>query len=140
MVWTVETRAKVGELGLGARLSDAQYAVFSEFIPPPKRGGRPAKTDLRLALDGVLHVLRTGCQWRMLPPQFPPWQTTYGLFRKWTAAGVWDAALVALNQQVRLASGRQAEPSAAIIDSQSVKTTEKRGSAGTTLGSSVLER
>lgn len=129
MVWTVESRAKVGELGLGARLSDEQYAVFAEFLPAPKTGGRPAKTDRRLALDGILHVLRTGCQWRMLPAEFPPWQTTYGFFRAWSAAGVWDKALRELRQRARRAAGRDGEPSAAIIDSQSVKTTEKGGAA-----------
>jgi len=125
MVWTAETRAKVGDLGLGARMSDAQYAVFARFLPPPKTGGRPSKTDRRLVLDGILHVLRTGCQWRMLPAGFPPWQTTYGFFRAWTQAGVWEAALSELRKQARRAAGREEEPSAAIIDSQSVKTTEK---------------
>jgi putative transposase len=132
MVWTAETRAKVGALGLGARLTDAQWAVFAEFLPPPKTGGRPAKTDRRLALDGILHVLRSGCQWRMLPPQFPPWQTVYGLFRTWTKAAVWDQALGTLRERARAAAGRNPQPSAAIIDSQSVKTTEKGGSAGMT--------
>ena len=131
MAWTTQTRAAVGDLGLGARLTDAEYAVFARFIPPPKTGGRPAKTDLRLALEGMLHILRSGCQWRLLPPQFPPWQTTYGLFRAWTAAGVWEKALVALREEARRAAGREACPSAAIIDSQSVKTTEKGGYAAT---------
>lgn len=131
MVWTAETRAKVGELGLGVRLTDAEYAIFAEFLPPPKSGGRPATTDRRLALDGILHVLRTGCQWRMLPAVFPPWQTTYGFFRAWSAAGVWDKALGELRRRARQAAGREEEPSAAIIDSQSVKTTEKGGLAVT---------
>ena len=131
MSWTKDTRAKVGDLGLGARLTDAQYAVFARFLPPPKSGGRPAKTDRRLALEGVLHVLRSGCQWRLLPAGFPPWQTTYGFFRAWTQAGVWERALKELRQQARTAAGREAEPSAAIIDSQSVKTTEKGGLAAT---------
>ena len=131
MVWTAETRKEVGELGLGARLSDAQYAVFVRFLPPAKTGGRPSKTDRRRVLDGILHVLRTGCQWRMLPAGFPPWQTTYGFFRAWSRAGVWGAALTELREQARRAAGRDAEPSAAIIDSQSVKTTEKGGLAAT---------
>lgn len=129
MAWTKATRDKVGELGLGGRLTDAEYAVFARFLPAPKTGGRPAKTDLRLALDGVLHVLRSGCQWRLLPAEFPPWQTTYAYFRAWTQAGVWQKALVALRGEARRAAGREGEPSAAIIDSQSVKTTEKGGSA-----------
>ena len=131
MAWTVESRAKVGELGLGARLSDAQYAIFAGFLPRPKAGGRPSTTDRRLVLDGILHVLRTGCQWRLLPSVFPPWQTTYGFFRAWSRAGVWEAALTELRQQARCAAGHHDQPSAAIIDSQSVKTTEKGGSAAT---------
>ena len=129
MVWTAETRKKVGELGLGARLSDAEYALVARFLPAPKTGGRPSRTDPRQVLDGILHVLRTGCQWRMLPKIFPPWQTVYGFFRAWLRSGVLDAALRELRQEARLAAGHDAEPSAAIIDSQSVKTTEKGGFA-----------
>jgi putative transposase len=129
MGWTVESRKKVGELGLGARLSDTEYTIFSRFLPEPKIGGRPSKTDRRLVLDGILHVLRTGCQWRMLPTGFPPWQTVYGFFRAWSRAGVWEKALTELRKQARRAAGRDPEPSAAIIDSQSVKTTEKGANA-----------
>jgi len=131
MPWTEVSRSKVGDLGLGARLNDAQYALFAQFLPPPKTGGRPAKTDLRRVLDGVLYVLRTGCQWRLLPTEFPPWQTTYGYFRSWSKAGVWQTALTELREQARRAGGREATPSVAIIDSQSVKTTEKGGPAAT---------
>ena len=127
MAWTEASRAEVGELGLGGRLSDAEYSLFAQFLPPPKTGGRPAKTDRRSALNGILYVLRTGCQWRLLPADFPLWQTTYGYFRSWTKAGVWQVALTELRQQARRAAGRDESPSAAIIDSQSVKTTEKGG-------------
>jgi len=106
MAWTVESRKKVGELGLGARLSDAEYAIFSCFLPEPKTGGRPSKTDRQLVLDAILYVLRTGCQWRMLPVDFPPWQTTYGFFRAWSQAGVWEKALAELRKQARRAAGR----------------------------------
>jgi putative transposase len=82
-----------------------------------------------LVLDGILHVLRSGCQWRLLPAAFPPWQTTYGFFRAWSRAGVWDAALSELRKQARRSADHDEQPSAAIIDSQSVKTTEKGGSA-----------
>ena len=133
MAWTAETRKKVGELGLGARLSDAEYALVRRFLPVPKTGGRPSKTDPRLVLDAILHVLRTGCQWRMLPEIFPPWQTVYGFFRAWLRSGVLDAALRELRKEARLAAGHDAEPSAAIIDSQSVRTTEKGGFAAMTL-------
>jgi putative transposase len=131
MAWTKHTRAAVGDLGLGARLSDTQYALFAQYLPAARPGGRRRTTDLRLVLDGVLHVLRTGCQWRFLPADFPPWQTTYSYFRDWTKAGVWQIALTALREQARQAAGHDAQPSATIIDSQSVKTTEKGGCAVT---------
>jgi|ERR1700678_3376430 putative transposase len=131
MGWTATGRQLVGDLGFGTRLSDAEYAVFAEFLPSAKSGGRPSHTDRRQVLDGILFVLRTGCQWRHLPAAFPPWQTTYGFFRSWTQAGVWEEALEALRCRVRLSEGREAEPSVAIIDSQSVKTTEKGGFVAT---------
>lgn len=127
MAWTAESRAKVGALGLGATLSDAQYALIAGFLPPAKRGGRRERTDRRRTLEAIFYVMRTGCQWRKLPAEFPPWPTVYGFFRRWTAAGVWENALVALRVQAREAAGRPGEPSAAILDSQSVKTTEKGG-------------
>ena len=129
MGWTREGRAKVGDLGLGAALTDAQWEIVRPFLPSPKHGGRPARTDPRGVVAAILHVLRTGIQWRHLPPQFPPWQTVYGYFRAWTKAGVWETALVGLREAARTAAGRQADPSVAIIDSQSVKTTQKGGSA-----------
>ncbi len=129
MAWTAETRAKVGELGLGARLSDDQYAQFAQFLPPRKTTGRPAKTDLRSVLSGVLYVLRTGCQWRLLPAEFAPWQTVYGYFRAWTKADKWQKALTELRKQAGRAAGRDPEPSVATIDIRSVKTTQKVGSA-----------
>ena len=64
--------------------------MLATLLPAAKPGGRPRETDLRGVLDGIFHVLRTGCQWRHLPPQFPPWQTTYGYLRAWIAAGVWE--------------------------------------------------
>ena len=78
-MWTPEDRALVGDFGSGQALSDDQYRLIEPFIPPPKPGGRPRTTDMRLMLDGLFHVVRTGCQWRHLPPPpaFPPWQTVY---------------------------------------------------------------
>jgi hypothetical protein len=74
-MWTPEDRALVGDFGSGQALSDDRYCLIEPFIPPPKPGGRPRTTDMRLMLDGLFHVARTGCQWRHLspPPAFPPW-------------------------------------------------------------------
>ena len=128
-MWTAETRALVGDFGAGQALSDEQYALLAPLIPPAKPGGRPRRTELRSVLDGLFHVLRTGCQWRHLPAAYPPWQTVYGYWRAFIAAGVWDEMLHVLRMAARQAEGRQASPSAAIIDSQSVKTTERGGRA-----------
>lgn len=133
-MWTPEDRALVGDFGAGQALSDDQYRLLEPLIPPPKPGGRPRTTDLRRMLDGVFYVLRTGCQWRHLPPPpiFPPWQTVYRYFRAFLAAGVWEAMRHHLLVMLRQAEGREAHPSAAIIDTQSVKTTEKGGLAAMT--------
>src|SRR6266568_1506327 len=128
MVWTPETRHRVGDVGCGGRLSDAEFALLSPMLPPAKPGGRPRTTILREVLDGLFHVLRTGCQWRHLPAAYPPWSTVYGYWRAFITAGVWDEMLHVLRMAAREAEGREASPSAAIIDSQSVKTTE-RGAA-----------
>jgi putative transposase len=110
-------------------LTDAEFALLEAMLPPRKRKGRPRTTDVRAVLDGIFYVLRTGCQWRRLPAEFPPWQTTYAYLRAWMRAGVWDEALAVLRIAGREAAGREASPSAAVIDSQSVKTTEKGGLA-----------
>ena len=104
-------------------LKYSEWMLIAEFFPTYRRG-RPCKWTRRQIVNAILYVTRTGCQWRMLPKELPPWQTVYGYFRRWTRSGVWsrlNAALVAL---VRTRQGRAAQPSAAIIDSQSVKTSE----------------
>jgi putative transposase len=133
-MWTAETRALVGDFGAGQALSDEQYRLLEPLIPPPKRGGRPRTTDLRRLLDGLFYLVRTGCQWRHLPPPplFPPWPTVYGYFRAFMAAGVWESIRHHLVMLVREQEGRDASPSAAIIDTQSVKTTEKGDRVATT--------
>lgn len=108
-------------------LSDKQWAVVQPFIPEPKSGGRPVKYDRRVIVDAILYVMRTGCQWRALPHDFPPWSTVYDLFRQWRDIGVWERANTVLRERVRESSGRLATPSAAIIDSQVARTTEKGG-------------
>jgi len=97
------------------------------LIPPPKPGGRPRTTDIREVFNAISYLLRSGCAWRMLPHEFPPWQTVYHYFRQWRKDGTWERIHEALRGQVREQVGREREPSAAILDSQSVKTTEKGG-------------
>ena len=132
-MWTPESRALVDDVGAGQALSDDQYCLLAPLIPPPKPGGRPRTTDMRRLLDGLFYVVRTGCQWRHLPPPpaFPPWPTVYGYFRSFLAAGVWERLRHHLVTMLREQEGREASPTAAIIDTQSVKTTEKGDPAAT---------
>ncbi len=115
-------------------LSDEEWAVLRPLVPEAKPGGRPRSHETREILDAIFYVLRSGCAWRLLPHDFPPWQTAYHYFRAWRIDGAWERIHDALRERVRVRSGREATPSAAIIDSQSVKTTEKGGSAATTAG------
>jgi putative transposase len=133
LMWTPEDRALVGNYGSGQALSEDQYRLIEPFIPPPKPGGRPRTTDMRQMVDGLFYVVRTGCQWRHLPPPpaFPPWQTVYGYFRTFLQAGVWETIRHYLVMTLRETEGREASPTAVIIDTQSVKTTEKGALAAT---------
>ena len=112
-------------------LTDREWAILAPLIPPAKPGGRPRSVDLREILNGIVYALRAGGSWRMLPHDLPPWPTVYGYCRAWQQDGVWERLNTALREQVRRSVGRAATPSAAILDSQSVKTTEKGGHAAT---------
>ncbi len=116
-------------------LTDRQWARLEPHLPPAKPGGRPRSADVREVVDAILYVLRNGIVWRALPHDYPPWKTVHHYFRAWQQDGTWAAIHTALREDVRRADGRATTPSAAILDSQSVKTTEKGGLAATMLPS-----
>jgi transposase len=113
-------------------LSDLEYALIEDSVPQPKHGGRPAKYERREIVNGVRYVLRTGCAWRLLPHDLPKWNAVYHYFALWKSDGTWKRIHDELHGDLRQSAGRNREPSAAIIDSQSVKTTEKGGPMATT--------
>jgi transposase len=113
-------------------LTDAQWAVLAPLVPDAKSGGRPARHERREIVNAMLYVLRAGEAWRLLPHDLPPWQTVYHYFRLWRRDGSWEEINAALRERVRIRAGRHAAPSAAILDSQSAKTTEKGGHAAMT--------
>lgn len=128
-MWTNANRARYERRGLRypSDLTDEEWALIRPLIPPAKRGGNKRTVDVRAVVNGVMYVLSTGCQWAALPKDLPPRSTVNDYFRRWD----WDGTLMrihhALYIQCREASGREASPTAAIIDSQSVKGAEKGG-------------
>ena len=100
-----------------------EWTLIAQFFPDPQRG-HPRKWGRCQIVNAILYVTRTGCQWRMMPKDLPPWQTVYGYFRRWTLQGLWAQINAALVECIRIQDGRHPQPSAAVIDSQSVKTSE----------------
>lgn len=121
-------------------LSDEQWLLISALIPKPKSGGRPRSTSERQIIDAVMYVLKTGCQWRQLPSEFPHWRTVYGYFADWGKIGVWKKVQRKLYFAVRMASGRKRHPSILSIDSQSVATSKMGGVRGFDGGKRVKGR
>jgi len=121
-------------------LTDEQWAVLEPWIPPPRPGGRPRKTNMREVVNALFYLTREGCSWRALPHDFPPWKTVYNYFETWKQDGTWDQFLTALRRRVRRAAGRDPDPRVACIDSQSVKTAGGGAEVGTDGGKKVRGR
>ena len=113
-------------------LSAAQWARIAPLIPPAKAGGRPRTVNIREIINAIFYLNKTGCQWRSLPHDLPNWSTVHTYYRNWRLTGVWERIHDTVRTQVRTKEGRKESPSAAIMDSQTVKTTEKGGSAAMT--------
>jgi putative transposase len=108
-------------------LSNPEWEILELLLPAEKPGGRHRKYDLREIINGIQYILRSGCSWRLMPHDLPHWQSVYYYFSVWKRDGTWLRIHDHLHKEVREKMGRDSEPSAAIIDSQSVKTTEKGG-------------
>lgn len=132
-MWTAENRRHYERTGLRypSDLTDAEWALAAPLIPPARRGGRKRRVDVREVLNAVFYVLSTGCQWRALPKDLPPRSTVHEYLKLWEWSGTLVRLQHALFVQARELAGREASPSAAIVDSQSVKAAEKGGPAST---------
>ena len=111
-------------------LSDDEWTYLAPHLPAPKSGGRPRVHAVREIVNAIFYILRSGCAWRLLPHDLPPWKTVYHYFRLWRVQGTWERVHTVLREVVRVLAGREPQPSAAILDSQSVKTTGVGGLRG----------
>lgn len=127
-------RAKMPGMGYPSDVTDAEWNVIASLLPAAKPGGRPRTTSVRDVINAIFYVSRGGGAWRMLPKDFPPYQTVYRYYRAWSKDGTWQRVHDALRDRVRQKEGREISPSAAAIDSQSAKTTEKGAPEATTRG------
>ena len=141
-MWTATTQQQYRRDGLryASDVSDAEWAQIEALLPVPKRLGRPRTTQMRQVVNAMLYLLTTGCQWRLLPKEFPPFSTVQRFFYRWRDAGLWQTINHFLVMRTREAAGREASPTAGVLDSQSVKTTEAAGPRGYDAGKKIKGR
>jgi transposase len=142
MAWTEITRAKYRREAVryASDLTDAEWALVALLLPPASPLGRPRTTPIRSVFDAILYIASTGCQWRQLPKEFPPYSTVQGYFYRWSRQGVFAGINHLLVMAAREAAGREASPTAGVIDSQSVRTVESGGPRGFDAGKKIKGR